>query len=513
MTTAEPSTRRRGGMVRNVLYLGVGQVVTTVLTIFLSASIARTLGASDFGLLYLLTSIATFAYVFVDWGHGPYIVREVARHPTRSGELMGSAIVVRAAMALVGCAGALATTWLLGYDVRTRVLTAALILAWLPQYLGLSFTWVFRGRERMDCDALLNVVLKLTTLASSLICLALGGRLLGLVLVTSIAGVTTMIVGVVVYRRLDLPPIRATIDTARELLSDGAPMLAMSLAVAVQPYFDANILYKLTARGVVGWYGAAWNVAGTLVAPAMIIGATMYPRLSRAASDHEEFKRALRSAFRPLLFVAVLGAVGTYLFADVAIALIYSKQKFGSAGAILKAFAPALLLLYVDMMFGHAILAVGKAGRLAIAKVAAVVITTGLEFVLIPFCQARFGNGGIGIMLAMGVGEVAMVTAAMLLIRDAIDGGMLIDFLRGLASGGATLLVIRALPSTNPFLDIPLCLLVFFALSTLTGLVNRRDFELLVTGFRKRTPEVVAAAVLPSPTVTAAADPPSDRTR
>ena len=144
MNTAEPSQPRRGGMLQNIFHLGMGQVATTVLTILLSAAIARTLGPADFGLLYLLTSIAMFTYVFVDWGHGPYIVREVARHPDRSGELLGSVLAVRAAMTIAGCVVAVAVTWLLGYDLRTRVLTAALILSWLPQYLGLSFTWIFR---------------------------------------------------------------------------------------------------------------------------------------------------------------------------------------------------------------------------------------------------------------------------------------------------------------------------------------------------------------------------------
>src|SRR6185436_19436936 len=124
----------RRGMVRNVFHLGVGQVATTALTIFLSAAVARTLGAADFGLFYLLISIATFTYVFVDWGHGPYIIREVARHPQRSGELLGSAFVVRGAMVLGMCILAVAGTWLLGYDTRTRVLTGVLIVAWLPQY-------------------------------------------------------------------------------------------------------------------------------------------------------------------------------------------------------------------------------------------------------------------------------------------------------------------------------------------------------------------------------------------
>src|ERR1700722_17213356 len=147
MTSHETAPRRRS-MVRNIIHLGLGQVATTVLTILLSATMARTLGPSDFGLLYLLISIATFAYVVDDWGNGVRIISETALQPERSGELLGSALALRSLCALVACAVAVATTWLLGYDLRTCVLAGVLILCWLPQYLGLSFGWVFRGRER-----------------------------------------------------------------------------------------------------------------------------------------------------------------------------------------------------------------------------------------------------------------------------------------------------------------------------------------------------------------------------
>ena len=217
----------------------------------MSATLARTLGASEFGLLYLITSIATFAYVVVDWGHGPYIIREAAKHPQRSGELLGSAMAVRSTMALFACLFAVGSTWVLRYDLRTQLLTGALILAWLPQYLGLSFGWIFRGHERMDRDAAINVVLKLATLVGAIVCVELGGRLFGLVVVYGLAGVLTLALAIVIYRQLQLPRLRATVSTSRELLRDGAPLLAMSLAVAVEPYFNANILYKLASPAVV----------------------------------------------------------------------------------------------------------------------------------------------------------------------------------------------------------------------------------------------------------------------
>jgi O-antigen/teichoic acid export membrane protein len=482
-TAAPPS---RPGLARNALHLGVGQVVTTALTMWFSAAIARGLGASEFGLLYLLTAIANFAYVFVDWGHGPYVTREIARHPERSGELMGTVLVVRAGTAIIVCGLAVALTWLLGSGLRTGLLAGLLILAWLPQYLGLTYSWAFRGRERMEYDALIQVVLKFGTLVLALACLALGGHLPVLIPTFAVAGTLTFAVAVTIYRRLGYPPLHVSASTSSELIRDGASMLAISLAIALQPYIDANLLFKLSPANVVGWYGAAWAIAGTLVAPAMILGATMYPRLSRVSADPQEFSRTLRTGFRALLFVAVLGAVGTFLYADIAVGIIYSKRKFGPAADILRAFTPALLLIYVDMLLGHAILAVGKAGQLAKAKMVAVVVTTGVELVLIPFCQARFSNGGIGIVLAMASGELVMVSAAVLLIRHMISGGMAIDFLRGLAAGAATIVLMRSLPGVSPFIGIPACVAAFAILSVVVGLVRRADLAPLVAVFRRR---------------------------
>jgi O-antigen/teichoic acid export membrane protein len=53
---------------RNAFFLVLGQVATTALAIVFSAALGRALGARDFGVYFLITSFAAFAYVVVDWG-------------------------------------------------------------------------------------------------------------------------------------------------------------------------------------------------------------------------------------------------------------------------------------------------------------------------------------------------------------------------------------------------------------------------------------------------------------
>jgi PST family polysaccharide transporter len=484
----------RGAMVRNMVFLGLGQVATTAITIVLNAAIARTLGAADFGLLFLLTSVATFAYVFVDWGHPLYIPREVALRPERAGDLLGSALALRAATALIMCIVTMPIIWFIGYELRTRELAAITIIAFLPTYLALSYGWVFRGRERMDCEATIGVVNKFSGLVLSLICLALGERVLALILILIVSGSITFAVARALYRRLGLPPLTVTLTTARELLRGGAPMLAFFLVIAVQPYIDANMLHKLAPPGVLGWYAAAWNMAGTLIAPAGILGAAMYPLLSKTAAEKDKFAQTVRTGFRPMLLIALLGAIGTFFFADIAVDVIYSKQKFAPAGAILQAFAPALFLLYIDMMFSQAIIAMGRAGSLAWVKLASVVVHTALAFVLIPWSQARYENGGVGLMFALAGGELLMVVAGAIFIWRAIKAEMFFDLLRGFGVAAVTIAIKWSLPVLPWFVDIPLCISLFFVLCLFVGLLNRDDVKLLFGAFSKRGPATPVAA-------------------
>jgi hypothetical protein len=139
------------------------------------------------------------------------------------------------------------------------------------------------------------------------------------------------------------------------------------------------------------------------------------------------------------------------------------------------------------VLLGSAIVAAGKAKQLAVAKVLVILPTTVLDVVLVPLCQARFGNGGLGLVLAFAGGELMMVGAALLLVpRGMLERGLLIDAGRALLAGAGTLLLMGRLPQMSPMLGIPGCVLAFAALSVAVGLVDRTDMALLGTLLRKR---------------------------
>jgi O-antigen/teichoic acid export membrane protein len=349
-----------------------------------------------------------------------------------------------------------------------------MVLALLPLSLAQAYGLVFRGLERMDHDALVSVLAKALTVAFTVAALALGGRLLAAILGQAAGGAGALAVAVLLLARQRVRPAAPAAGTAGELVVAGAPLLAMNLLIAVQPYLDAVLLSKLAAPTAVGWFGAAKYFMGTLLAPAAILGAAAYPRLSRAASDPPALRRELRAAMRPLLGLGALGAAGTFLFADLAVTIVYGEAGYGPTATLLRVFAPALPLFYVDWLLTYVLLAAGEARRFAVAKLLAVAVGALLELLLIPTFEARLGNGGVAVVLAFGASELVVLGAALWLVpRGALERGLFLDAGRAAAAGGAAVLAARALPAAPPLVLVPLCVGAFALAAAGVGLVDR----------------------------------------
>ena len=71
---------------------------------------------------------------------------------------------------------------------------------------------------------------------------------------------------------------------------------------------------------------------------------------------------------------------------------------------------PALFLLFIDILLGNILYAVGKVLSFAVVLAAKVIVSAGLCFVLVPILQERTGNGGIGIVLAVALSELMVLS-------------------------------------------------------------------------------------------------------
>jgi O-antigen/teichoic acid export membrane protein len=466
---------------RNAFNLVLGQAATTAVAILLSAVLGRSLGAHGYGVYFLITTFSTFAYVFVEWGQPLLVIRCVATEPLRSGELLGTSLVLRTVLAVVVTIPAGLAAWALGYDRETIWLSVLLILGTLPFFLAQGYGMIFRGHDQMGRDAAVSVLNKCLSLALIVPALALGTGLAGVIIAQAAAGLVALALAAILYRQRKFPALRVSRKAIREILSGGFSILSMTGAISTQPYLDAVLLSKLAPTQAVGWFGAARNILGTLMAPATILGSASYPRLARTAGESDAaVRREVAAALRTMLWLGALVGTGTFLFANVAVALIYGSSAFGPAAVILEVFAPGMFLLFIDILLSYVVYACGKGKIFAIGKIASVFVSTALNLVFIPVFQARTGNGGIGVLVSFAASEVVVFAGALMALpRRTLGMASLLDVGRAILAGAGTALLFHFAPPITPFLAIPLCVLTFAVASVALGLIRRRDLATL----------------------------------
>jgi len=475
-TAPSPSVGPGAAIARNAFHLVIGQILTTAMSIVLSGLLGRRLGTADFGVFFMVGSLIGFAYVIVEWGQSAYVVRTVAREPERGGEVLASALLLRIAAALLLILPSLGVAWALRYAPRIRLYCALMMITYLPLVLSQGYGLVFRARERMDLDAVVTIVAKALTLGFTAAAFWWGGGLPSVYIAQGLAGLGACAVAALLLRKLRLPAMRLTRHAINDVLRGGTAVLAMNLSIAVHAYLDTIVFSKLAPPDAIGWYGAARILMNGLMMPAPIIASAAFPRLSRSSHDPALFRAEARAALRPLLLVGALAAVGTWLFADVAVGLVYGTSRFGPTVTILKVFAPGMLFFFVSAVLASMVVATGRSRGLAVAKLAGVVIGVGLDFVFIAWTQERWGNGGIGVVLAFAASELLVLLASVVILPDGTLGReLLADLGRAVGASAGTLLLFGFMPAFRPVLAIPACIAVFLLFSLAFGLVTRED--------------------------------------
>ena len=474
-------------ILRNTLLLIGAQVLAAPLSILINAVAARKLGPTDFGQLYLASTFSSLVFLIVEWGQYGTLTAMVARDRSRAGELLGSGLTLRLAVLPVlllilfgGCA-------LAGYDTRFLRVLSWILLAAVFGSVASACQDIIRGYERTDIASASVVASQLLGVSIVVPTLLLSGSLTSFLISQVACAVAGTVILVSLLPVLGVPRVSVSRKTCRALFGAGTSFLLFNLINALQPNVDAAFLSKLASPEAIGWQAAARKLAGMLVFPASALTATLYPTLSRLfAEDRAAYRSAAAGALRATPAIALPIALSCALFPSIGIDL-FGESGYGPAAANLRIMAVFILLLYMTMPVSASLLAAGRQRVWTAAQFACVALSAVVDPWLIPWFQARNGNGGLGVCIASVAGEAMMLAAGLYLLpRDVLERSLWRSY-GSIASAGALMAVVAlALSRFSPYAAAPAALTAYAAGMWITGGLDKSQLELLQSLVRRK---------------------------
>ncbi len=440
--------------IRNAATLGGSLVLTWSLALGVRIFLPRYLGPEQFGIYNFTDAFAATAFILVALGVDTYVHKEVPGRIAHASDFFGGAMLLRLAISVV----------LLGAMELLLFLTHRSLQI---QLLVFIFGWAQLFQSINDTQAaLLHAVGKVRGLAAANVTgkLIWGGSIgvgfwIGLGL-TSIAWALllseitkALFLFRLVRRELQLK-VTFDIRAALAVTIASLPFFLNLVAYTAYAKVDVTMLSFLASDVEVGWYGAAYNIAGLALFISPLVGWVLLPLISKAAlRSTEELDNIIQRSLEVILSIAIPISLFLALGAD-----LWIRTAFGAAFAPatlgLRKLAPSFILTYAAMVTSTCLIRLERAWAVTAVSFAGLLVNPVLNLILISkvWRSVGPGGGGAGAALAL-IGTETLVTTALLLLlgKRAFDRASVVTLSKTAGAAALTLVVHLAMRGLGPF--------------------------------------------------------------
>jgi O-antigen/teichoic acid export membrane protein len=399
---------------RNAGVLMVSQVLTWGMTFVLTIFLPRELGATAIGQLHLASSLWAVAGIMVGFGMDTLLTKAIARTPGRATALLRRSMLLRLGLYVV-LFGALWLYASLAYAPGTVTVILVIGAGSLFWQLTNAVQATLQGLERMEYISAGTVAGKAFVTVVSLVLLFMGYGVVVMAWVQAGGGLLTLLVQGGLLRRV-LPEATGGAVASGEMLRLGLPYLANGLLLTGYMQLDVVVISLLVNETVVGWYGTADRLFGTLLFIPSVFITAVFPTLARLATDEgDALKRMMRRSFDLLLWLALPMGLGMVALAGPAVRLLYG-EAFAPSGPVLALFGIVLIFTYLNMLVGYFLISIDRQKEWAWVQAGALAASIPLDLLLVPWTQQQFANGAMGGAMAFIITEAGMLAAGLVLL-------------------------------------------------------------------------------------------------
>jgi O-antigen/teichoic acid export membrane protein len=463
-------------------------MITWTATLLFTAALARALGDSGYGVLFLAMSFVGLFTPIMDWGLETLITRDVAREPDLITRSLVHGLTIKLSLWVVCFAMIQVSSFALGYDDRTRAVVTIYSLAILATICSNLLGSIYAGLTWAGPAVLAGVLEKVLNASVGIFLLARGASVVDVAWVMLLGAVARLIwQAAVLWPRLRWHE-RLQWSLVRTYLGRAWPFVAYAFLATIYWKIDAVMLEHMTNASVVGWYGAAYRLFETMIfLPGIIAGWVAEPILSRLSRvSPESMKYVFEKELNLLLMTGLPICTGLIVLAGPIVEFVYGGSGFQASIPVLQVLALGLLLLYINSAVGPVLVSLDMERRTFVVAAATALLNVGLNALMIPLWQH------VGAALATTASELAVCVGFFLLVpRHLLPHASLGVGLRAAAAAAAMALVVSFAASFAHVLVLVFVgAVVYGVLVLLLQVVPSEDWRLLRLALQRRSVEL-----------------------
>jgi PST family polysaccharide transporter len=323
-------------LVGNVSWLVLERLIVLATGFALNIWYVRYLGPAQYGLISYAASYCSVFATAATLGMDTIIVRELARNPGSTGEILGTALALRTAVGAVAWAAAVAVARGVGTSPDALPLIAILGTGAVFTGAGLADLW-FQAVLSARAPALLRagVVVVSYGVRAALI-LAHASLTAFAILTAATAGASALALWILLGRQRAGLRLAVRVAWTRVLLRNSWPMLVVAFSITVYMKIDQVMLASMIGRVENGIYAAAVTISELWYFLPMAIASSVLPVITamRDRSSAAQLERKMQNVYDAMAALAYAIIVPVTLASEPLVQALYGETYARSADVL-----------------------------------------------------------------------------------------------------------------------------------------------------------------------------------
>lgn len=369
----------------NAIWIIVGRIVQSLLSLFVGMLTARYLGPSNYGLITYAASVVAFVIPIMNLGFSNTLVQEVTNHPDEEGDIFGSSILLSLCSALVCIIGVTSYTFIV--DANEHVTNCVVILysvILIFQAFELIQYW-FQAKLLSKYMSIASLIAYAVVAAYKIVLLINRASVYFFAISNSLDYLLIAIFLFTIYKKLGGQRLHFSKDIAKRMVSNSKHYIVSSLMVTVFAQTDRIMLKLMINETAVGYYSAAVACAGlTSFVFAAIIDSMRPSILShRKIKDIQGYEKGIELTYCIVIYLALAQSVVMTFLSKYIIGILYGIDYQPSVAA-LRIVVWYTTFSYMGSVRNIWILGEGKQRYLWIINLSGALTNIALNYLLIP---------------------------------------------------------------------------------------------------------------------------------
>lgn len=347
-------------VLKNVFWIGVGQIGSRLIKGLLIIYGARILGASSYGAFSYVLSLAAFMLIFADLGINAILTRESAKSKTLKSQYFSTAFFIKAVLLAIA---SLLIIFIVPYFVRikeTKELLSIVVFLMVFDSLQNFAISAIRAFEKMEIEAGINIFANLSIVAFGLAAIYISPTAKSLLIGYAI-GNGLGLLPVLWYMRKDFLEIFKHFNRHLiiKILDSGWSFAFLGFLGSIMINTDMLMLGWMRTAPELGFYSAAQKPILLIYLIPLILTSSLFPALSRLSEQKEKTRVILEKSLTALFLIALPMTAGGFILGTDIIKLLYGSGYLEAANTF-KILIFSFILTFPSALIGNAILALDQ---------------------------------------------------------------------------------------------------------------------------------------------------------